>query len=124
MKTTLDTSEFKIVDGVVTKIPADTKKRNPNRWIPFEDRLFAKRRITEDGHWEFTGFISKEGSGQIYYKQKVMTIQRAAYLHFIGPIEDRGRIYHTCGQTNCFNPEHLAVNSKRKYTKREPYGYR
>ena len=102
-------SPFMIKDGVLVKrIP----KILPQRRTPFEQRLFAKRRIAENGCWEFTGSLTADGYGQMYYNSKVTTVHRAAYLHFIGPVPNKLVVNRKCGAVNCFNPDHLFVGHR------------
>jgi len=101
LKTTLDSAQFEVVNGVLTKL---------NKLDEFTDRLYSRRIIDENGCWNYTGFKLATGHGQISYKGLCTTVSRAAYMHFIGDIGYGQAVAHTCNNNACFNPEHLYIN--------------
>ncbi len=76
--------------------------------MPITERLFAKRQITEDGCWLFTGYCDpKWGYAMMSVAGKKRLVHRIAYEEFVGPIPAGLTIDRLCRRPSCFNPEHL-----------------
>jgi hypothetical protein len=76
---------------------------------PLIERLMAKVVVSETGCFEWTGFLSKLGYGQIWdndEKRKILV--HRAMLKCMGiSIPDGFVVDHLCRVRNCVNPEHL-----------------
>lgn len=74
---------------------------------PVWERLMAKREITEQGCWAFTGFLTY-GYGRIQLPgRKMVSPHRWVYERVVGAIPDGYQIDHLCRNRACFNPDHL-----------------
>lgn len=78
------------------------------------ESLMARRRITTEGCWEWTGSVSRdcrrwggEPYGRIHVGGSTRYVHRVAYELLVGPIPTGLTIDHLCRNTLCFNPEHL-----------------
>ena len=69
--------------------------------------------------WEFQGFISVAGYGEMSYKGKMQKAHRVSYQIHIGEIKEGMVIHHKCRNPKCCNPEHLeqvTVKQNAEYT--------
>lgn len=72
-----------------------------------EQRLLARRRITESGCWEYPGGLTVRGYAPISVGNKKKLRHRVSYEHFVGPIPEGLDLDHLCRNRACFNPAHL-----------------
>ena len=100
MKTTLDTTEFKIVDNVVVKL---------NKLSEFAERVLNRREITDSGCWLYTGQLMRNGFAQINRYGKRLTLSKACYIEFQGEVPKGYEVSQTCGNRACFRTEHLVL---------------
>jgi len=80
--------------------------------IPFEVLLSARGwTVADDGCWEWTPQTMKLMVGGVYHRVPVI-----AYKTWVSETFEEGdRIYHTCRNKKCINPDHLRrVQSKRR----------
>jgi len=79
-------------------------------------RLLSKRSFNDEtGCWEWTGFRSRDGYGQIRYGTSsagIVYVHRASYEVFKGPIPEGQVVCHACDNPPCFNPDHLFLGSQ------------
>ena len=74
----------------------------------FYRRLMAKVRVNEKGCWIFTGFIGRDGYGQIWYNGRLRLAHIASFLWFRGIIPDDCELDHIeCDTRACCNPWHV-----------------
>jgi hypothetical protein len=92
-------------------IKIDNRELSPRQW---EKRLLAKRK-RQDGHWLWTGAISKQGHGYIGVSRTATTVHRVAWEIWQGPIPDGYHVHHTCERKDCFNPKHLKVMTPHEH---------
>jgi hypothetical protein len=80
-----------------------------------EKRLLTKRKITENGCWEWTGCINSGGYGHTKYKYRQLNVSRLAAFLWLGLDLDAGNMYvchkRGCNNKLCFNPEHLYIGN-------------
>lgn len=77
---------------------------------PIRDRFEAKVERTEDGHWLWTGSITKNGYGKIGEGGKRtgwLLAHRVSWEIYRGPIPEGLTIDHLCRVRHCVNPDHL-----------------
>lgn len=87
--------------------------------LSIEDRLRARRRITESGCWEWTGKTLKTGYATTSLTRdgipnrggKYRLVHRIAYEVWKGPV-DGLVVHHKCHNRRCFNPDHLEIASR------------
>lgn len=97
----MEPSQARTKGGVVSASPI----------VALQERLLSKRLITDSGCWEWTGYRMPYGYGQVGHDYKVVTTHRAAYMAFVGPIDDGLFVCHQCDNPPCFNPEHLFLGT-------------
>jgi hypothetical protein len=96
-------------------------------------RLLDRVRETETGCWEWQGYRTPAGYGQMCVNSKLNLTHRLAYELFVGPIPAGLHIDHLCRNRGCCNPDHLepvtpGENSRRgdtgaHYGRRTHCGY-
>jgi hypothetical protein len=77
-----------------------------------DERFISKVREPFDAHndcWEWTGFKSDDGYGQISLNGKSAKAHRVSYELFVGPIPKGHQIDHMCRNHACVRPDHLQV---------------
>ena len=90
------------------------KKRGGSAFRDVGKRLMKRRlEVVETGCWQWQGSKNSNGYGQIQVEGRVVTVHRAAYEHWVGPV-DAETLHHTCANRLCFNPEHLQPISTRE----------
>ena len=62
--------------------------------------------------WQGAKHGQERGYGKIRLGGRVISAHRAAYLLFVGPIEDGLVIGHLCNRESCCNPAHLRAESQ------------
>lgn len=96
------------------------------------ERINAKLVLQPNGCMYWTGVVDKQGYGRVGYRgRRSETLQRAAYMEFVGPIPAGSTIDHVChtldescpGGRNCMhrrcgNPAHLEAVTKLENTMR------
>lgn len=70
-------------------------------------RLAAKTVINDRGCWTFTGALTREGYGQIWWKRKNNLAHRVSYELRVGPVSVGMQLDHLCRNKACINPAHL-----------------
>jgi hypothetical protein len=71
------------------------------------DRLLARREVTGDGCWIYTGARTSNGYGSIRHDGRTQYAHRVAYEAFVGPIPAGHDLDHLCRVRACFRPAHL-----------------
>jgi HNH endonuclease len=90
--------------------------------VPLRDRLLKQITADPDSDcWLWTGYVDPAGYASIRVGgggSAELTVQRAAYQLFVGPIPEGLTIDHLCRVRHCANPEHLEAVTMRENTLR------
>jgi hypothetical protein len=78
------------------------------------------RRVDMNPHhcWEWQGYITAGGYGQVGFGKKVFLTHRVAYEIVKGPIPDGLHLDHLCRNRSCCNPDHLEPVTSGENTRR------
>lgn len=79
--------------------------------------LLNKIKITESGCWEWTGFVDRDGYGQVYHRGQDFRVHRVFFSLLKEPLLTSNAVDHICRNRKCSNPDHLrqvppSINSK------------
>lgn len=69
--------------------------------------------------WEWVGYRTADGYGQIRVGEKILYIHRVAFALWVGDIRRGQDVHHKCNCRWCCNPDHLqavglTINRSRK----------
>ncbi len=88
--------------------------------VPFEEDCLRKyqdlcafRSINREC-WEWTGYKQKGKTPKTSWMNKGMTVRKCMYLLVHGATYEPNRVYTTCGNLFCFNPNHLTLEAPKK----------
>ena len=91
-----------------------------NRRFAPEQRLDMKYEVREDGCWQWTGSIDRNGYGSFWFNKTMALAHRVSYELKVGPIPEGMQLDHLCRNRSCVNPAHLEPVTARENTHRSP----
>jgi hypothetical protein len=66
--------------------------------------------LYSDGHWLWLGQIKPDGSAWVSLRAKAVRVRRLVSEAYIGGrLDSRDKIFATCSQQGCVNPDHLEI---------------
>lgn len=71
------------------------------------DRIWRRIEVAESGCWNWLGYISATGYGNVHFDGRDLRIHRVVYEALVGPIPTDLVIDHLCRNRGCCNPQHL-----------------
>lgn len=74
---------------------------------PYALRRFMKAVDSTKECWRWTGFINKDGYGQITIDKETYKAHRVSYTWMKGTIPETLTLDHVCHNRWCVNPQHL-----------------
>ena len=74
------------------------------------------------GCWNYIN-ISSNGYGKIYVYGKHMKAHRFSYETFIGPLDPKLEICHSCNCKSCINPDHLRQDTRSSNSIDKSYAF-
>jgi hypothetical protein len=81
--------------------------------IPFEERLWSYVTKTESC-WLWTGPLTDQNYGYFHHDRERWAAHRYFYTRFCEPIPEGLEIDHRCFVTNCVNPDHLRLATRKQ----------
>lgn len=101
--------------GCVPKQWGGTKNKLPIEELSlrkFHD-LLKFREINREC-WEWIGFKEKGKIPKTSWRNKSMTVRKCMYLLMNGTTYEPNPVFTTCGNLNCFNPDHITLERPKK----------
>lgn len=109
--------------GGVKAVKAGGRGRRPRTRAEVIDAIAGSFEVADNGCWEWTGTLHKEGYGQINWKPagKLIAFAHRVVLAAIGePLPDGLVVDHLCRNRRCCNPDHLELVTQRENVMRSP----
>lgn len=87
-------------------------KENPQRTS--RDRFMSFVSVVDGEHWIWNGSKNGSGYGNFWDGTRTVRAHLFAYLEFIGPVPDKGRLRapRACAALRCANPYHHKIEEK------------
>jgi hypothetical protein len=78
------------------------------------ERFWSKVDKTGSGCWLWMASLGPSGRGQFLLNGMPRPAQRVSYELLVGPVPNKYRLDHTCGNKRCVNPAHLFIKDRLK----------
>lgn len=92
--------------------------------VPYDENFLVRfwekiDKKSDNECWKWIACKNKSGYGLISYREKTgrdvsLVASRVAYQIYNGKIPSRGAIHHSCGNSDCCNPNHLYLIKYKK----------
>lgn len=98
---------------------AKESRGNGNK-VPIEEAALRKFqdlvsfREIRGSCWNWTGYRGKGGTPRCSWKNKAMSVRKCMYLLVHGTMHEPNPVFTTCGNLDCFNPDHITLERPAK----------
>lgn len=82
--------------------------------------LLERISVEPSGCWRWTGQITREGYGRVWFGTRTWYVHRLTYTQGVGPIPAGLELDHLCRNRWCCNPEHLEAVTRSQNLRRSP----
>lgn len=86
------------------------------------ERLMKRVKVAPSGCWEWQGFLTFGGYGQMVLDGVRMNAHRAAWIILRGPVAPGLDVDHLCRNRRCVNPDHLEPVTRSENLRRGDVG--
>lgn len=96
------------------------ESKGPNGQVPIQEAALRKYqdlisfRKIKGKCWEWIGYKQKGKTPKTSWKNKSMGVRKCMYLLMNGITWEPNPVFTTCGNLNCFNPEHITLERPQK----------